>query len=229
MAENKIFSGSQSQVFLEGEGDNWFRRNKSSLDSKEVFHEAETIRRVLAAYKAKVGSILEIGCSNGAKLEALCEFFDARGCGVDPSESAVNAGNAVFSQKGKGDKIQLGVSTAASLPYGTASFDLVYFGFCLYLVDRDELYKTIAEADRVLKKGGFLAILDFDPGLRRKREYHHRPGVFSYKTSHADFFTEGGHYYLVAKESFSHGANHFSVDSDERVSLSVLYKEPDAY
>ena len=69
----------------------------------------------------------------------------------------------------------------------------------------------------------------FYPKIRRKQTYHHMSGVFSFKTSYADFFTASGHYYLVAKESFSHGTNYFTTDSDERVSISILYKEPDAY
>ena len=125
--------------------------------------------------------------------------------------------------------LDLSVATASNLPHSNNFFDLVYFGFCLYLVDREDIFKAVAEADRVLKSGGFLAILDFDPKQRHKRPYHHKPGLFSYKTSYSDFFTAGGHYYLVAKESFSHGASHFATDSDERVSVSILYKEPEPY
>ena len=89
------------------------------------------------------------------------------------------------------------------------------------LVDRNDLLKAVAEADRVLKKGGFLAILDFEPKRRHKRDWHHKLGLFSFKTSHTDFFTAGGYYYLVAKESFSHGAGHFTTDNDKRVSISI--------
>ena len=81
----------------------------------------------------------------------------------------------------------------------------------------------------MLKTGGFLAILDFDPKQRSKNPYHHKPGMFSYKNSYSDFFTAGGHYYLVAKVSFSHEANHFDINSDERISVCILYKEPETY
>ena len=101
------------------------------------------------------------------------------------------------------------------------------FGFCLYLVDRSDVFKVIAEADRVLKSGGFMVIVDFDPKLPQKVPYHHIPGLFTYKTSYSDFFTAGGNYYLVAKESFSHQSDNFAVDSNERISICVLYKELD--
>jgi ubiquinone/menaquinone biosynthesis C-methylase UbiE len=216
-------SVNQSKVFLESEGDGWFERNKTAVNSKSSFYETETIKRVLQHYKENINSVLEIGCGNGAKLFDLCDYFKATGSGIDPSAAAVKNGKELH----KG--LQLSVSTASKLPYNDDNFDLVYFGFCLYLVDRNDILKAVAEADRVLKNGGFLAILDFDPKQRHKRAYHHKPGLFSFKTSYADFFTAGGHYYLVAKESFSHGASHFTTDSDERVSVSILYKEPEAY
>ncbi len=216
-------SVNQSKVFLESEGDDWFERNKTAVNSKSSFYETETIKRVLQHYKENINNVLEIGCGNGAKLFDLCDYFKATGSGIDPSAAAVKNGKELHKD------LLLSVSTASKLPYSDDNFDLVYFGFCLYLVDRNDILKAVAEADRVLKNGGFLAILDFDPKQRHKRAYHHKPGLFSFKTSYADFFTSGGHYYLVAKESFSQGASHFTTDSDERVSVSILYKEPEAY
>ena len=115
--------------------------------------------------------------------------------------------------------MKLSVAIASDLPHENDCFDLVYFGFCLYLLDRNDVLKAVAECDRVLKTGGFLAILDFDPKQRSKNPYHHKPGMFSYKNSYSDFFTAGGHYYLVAKESFSHESNDFDTNSNERVSV----------
>jgi ubiquinone/menaquinone biosynthesis C-methylase UbiE len=214
---------SQSKIFLASEGDGWFERNKAAVNSKSNFYETDTIKRVLQSYKEVINNVLEIGCGNGAKLNDLCQYFNANGNGIDPSSAAIKNGNDLHKH------LDLSVATASNLPHSNNFFDLVYFGFCLYLVDREDIFKAVAEADRVLKSGGFLAILDFDPKQRHKRPYHHKPGLFSYKTSYSDFFTAGGHYYLVAKESFSHGASHFATDSDERVSVSILYKEPEPY
>ncbi len=213
----------QSQIFLDYEGDRWFKRNQPSENGESKFYEIETIKRALRGERQSINNVLEIGCGNGVKLNDLCQFFNANGCGVDPSSAAITNGNQAHSN------LNLTVATASSLPYVNNFFDLVYFGFCLYLVDREDVYKAVAEADRVLKSGGYLAILDFDPKHRHKRPYHHAPGLFSYKTSYSDFFTAAGHYYLVAKDSFSHGETYFSKDSDERISICILYKEPDPY
>jgi ubiquinone/menaquinone biosynthesis C-methylase UbiE len=213
----------QSEVFLKSEGDGWFYRNKAAINSKSSYYETETIKRILQSFKGNINNILEIGCSNGAKLNDLCQYFDASGAGIDPSPAAIKDGNEQYKD------LRLSVATASNLPYSSEDFDLVHFGSCLCLVDRDDVFKAVAEADRVLKKGGFLIVTDFDPILRHKRVWHHVPSLFCYKNSYADFFTAGGHYYLVAKESFSHEASHFATDSDERFSICILYKEPDAY
>ena len=86
----------QSDVFLESEGDGWFERNKVAVNSKTHFYETETIKRVLQSYKDNIREICEIGSGNGAKLNDLCEFFNARGYGIDPSINAVNAGNETY-------------------------------------------------------------------------------------------------------------------------------------
>lgn len=219
---------SQSKVFLDSEGDHWFKRNKSAISSKTFFYDTEIIKRVLASYKANINSVLEIGCGNGAKLENICSFFNATGSGVDPSSAAIKNGNERF-VKQSNKNLKLEISIASKLPYNDSSFDLVYLASCLHWVDRNEIFKVAAEADRVLKPGRFLVVFDFDPGQRHKRAYHHKLGLFTYKNSHSDFFTAGGHYYLVAKESVSHSTNHFSTDINERMSVCILYKEPDAY
>lgn len=219
----------QSSIFLESEADEWYERNRQGLASKEKHYDIDTIKRVLYPFKHNINSILEIGCSNGAKLGPLCNFFDATGRGVDPSSLAVKEGNELLSKRER--DISLHVSTACSLPFQKNAFDLVYFGFCLYLIEPDSLYKAIAEADRVLKAGGFLVVHDFDPGKRYKREYHHKPGLFSYKNAYSEILTAGGYYYLVAKDSFSHQGStlSFAIDNDDRVSVCVLYKELEPY
>lgn len=213
----------QSAIFLQGEADNWFLRNKDQLVKN--YNDIDWISHSLQPFSDQINSVLEIGCSNGIKLNKLSQFFNAQGYGIDPSSLAVEEGNATWNNQ----NIQLQTGTASSLPYPNQSLDLVYFGFCLYLLDRSDLLAAVAEVDRVLKKGGFVAITDFDPIARHKRPYHHREGVFSYKQDYAKLFTESGLYYLVAKNSFSHRQPFFDLDTNERVSTTLLYKEIDAY
>ena len=220
----------QNSIFKEGEADNWYFRNKEILDGigcseNKYSLDIENISKNLDPFKNGINHILEIGCSSGKKLETLCQRLDASGCGIEPSALAVEEGNSRM----KSSHIQLVCGTADELPFESSSFDLVYFGFCLYLVDRKTLLKSLSEADRVLRAGGFLAITDFDPGRMYKRPYVHQEGLFSYKQDYSRFYTGSGLYYLVSKNSFSHRRDFFDHENDERISLSLLYKEIDPY
>ncbi len=221
---------SQKKIFTDGEGDAWFNRNQAYIQSIDQARESTDIGYMLDAlvpFSTRINRILEIGCSNGIKLETVCRKLNAVGVGVEPSSIAVRNGN----DRKKLADITLLLGAGDKLPSlcEDASFDLVYFAFCLYLFDRNTLMQSLAEADRVLKPGGFLVITDFDPGSHYKRPYSHREGVFSYKQDYASVFTQSGLYYLLGKYSFSHRTSNFDELPDERVSTSILYKEIDPY
>jgi ubiquinone/menaquinone biosynthesis C-methylase UbiE len=220
----------QTSAFRDGEADLWYARNNTVLNRAGISKEELTFERkelcsTLEPFKQNIKRVLEIGCSSGQKLQALSAVLEASGDGIEPSKLAVDEGN----RRLKNSNVHLKCGTADQITYGSNSFDLVYFGFCLYLFDRSNLFASLSEADRVLKKGGFLAITDFDPGVKSKRPYIHKAGIFSYKQDYSKFYTESGLYYLVGKKSFSHRQAFFDFDSDERVSLTVLYKEVDPY
>ena len=109
---------------------------------------------------------------------------------------------------------------------------IIRFGVFWFLsipCDRNNLFASLSEADRVLKKGGFLAITDFDPGVNCKRPYIHKAGIYSYKQDYSRFYTETGLYYLFEKKAFSHRQAFFDFNNSEKFSLTILYKEVDPY
>ena len=222
--------GEQDQTawFKHEEANAWFRRNQAQLQRLGPSYGADFIESVLCSFRDEIGNVLEIGCGDGRKIEKMAEFFDAKGAGIDPSTEAVASGRNRLVQAGIGS-VELLEGTADELPFDTGQFDLVHFGFSLYLVSRERIFRSIAEADRVLHAGGFMTIFDFDPLAMHKRAYAHKSGVFSYKARYADWLVATGHYHLVAKRSFSHAAADFSLDDDERLAVSVLYKEPEPY
>ena len=219
---------SQNQIFSSGEGDAWFKRNSLQLltiEQASYSGDVQYLCDTLQPFRNSINRTLEIGCSNGIKLEAICHQLNSVGMGIEPSSAAVDSGNA----RKKIADITLKVGTGDKLPCDSASFDLVYFAFCLYLFDRETLMQSMAEANRVLRPGGFLVITDFDPGSQYRRLYSHHEGIFSYKQDYATFYTQSGLYYLAGKHCFSHGRTYFDESSDERVATSILYKEVNPY
>jgi ubiquinone/menaquinone biosynthesis C-methylase UbiE len=216
---------SQNEIFSQGEGDAWYRRNKSSLQSPadlKFRSDMDFLCRELGPLRGEIGSMLEIGASSGLKLEYICDQLECRGHGIDPSELAVIDGNA----RAKKAEISLSTGRSDKLDFADGSFDLVYFGFSLYFCDRDKILRSLSEADRVLRPGGFLAITDFDPEGPKVNQYIHRPGIFSFKQDYSTILLATSAYHLMAKRSYSHHQDHFDHDPDERVATWILYKRP---
>jgi len=164
--------------------------------------------------------VLEIGCSSGLNIHLLAQRIGpGEFCGLDPSRIAIENGRIAYPE------LSLSVGTADCLPYEEAYFNVVWFAFCLYLVDRPLLHRVVAEADRVLATGGVLAITDFDPPLPAKRPYRHRDRVFSYKLDYSRLFLADPAYVLAEKIPLGTGSKKFEIDSADRVALSVLRKE----
>ncbi|SSW65570.1 Ubiquinone/menaquinone biosynthesis C-methyltransferase UbiE [Achromobacter veterisilvae] len=162
--------------------------------------------------------ILEIGSSSGTNLSLLTRGIGIDAYGIDPSETAVIKGHIEFPE------LHLSVGTADQLDFPDGYFDFILFGFCLYLVDRTLLTKTIAEADRCLKDGGHIAITDFRPDVPTTRPYKHFEGLISYKYPYEQIFLAFPHFQLVESRTFSHSEDAYHADPQERVSASVIRK-----
>jgi ubiquinone/menaquinone biosynthesis C-methylase UbiE len=211
----------QSSIFLAGEGDNWFSRNVNSLTGKSPSKDVAHIIRNIPTEGFLIEKILEIGCSNAFKLEELCKHFLAFGFGIDPSTVAIQAGLNRLDPS----NYSLRVGTSADLPFPTQTFKIVFFSFCLYLVNDSEYELSLTEADRVLKHGGFLIINDFDYGSRAMMEYAHDARINSFKRVYDISKINNNKYHLVSKESYSHRSPNFDLDQNERIACQIYFKE----
>lgn len=205
---------SQRSSFLAGEGDAWFSRNSPAREDASQDHVAS----LLTDIGGRPRSVLEIGCSNGSKLARLCAAFGCAGTGIDPSARAIEEGRA------RHPDLHLAVGTAESLPFPDGKFDLVIFGFCLYLCDRQDLFRIAAEADRCLSDGGMLAISDFMPPTQYRNPYCHMDGVYSYKFDCRRMFLWNPAYFERALRVYSHGGSS-SLAPDDRTSTVILQKD----
>jgi ubiquinone/menaquinone biosynthesis C-methylase UbiE len=213
----------QRDVFLESEGDAWFERNVVQWQPGDGERSDVVLDELTSLFPqpSPDTTLLEVGCGDGARLEWLKENLGFRCSGVDPS------GRAVAAAVVKGVSAQQG--TAERLRFADSSFDIVVFGFCLYLCDREDLFRIAAEADRVLRDPGWLLIHDFFSPHPTRREYRHRPGIFSYKMDYRGLFTWHPAYETYSHRVHRHEGAAYSDDPDEWVATSLLRKHSRAY
>ncbi|HEY4365953.1 MAG TPA: class I SAM-dependent methyltransferase [Steroidobacteraceae bacterium] len=208
----------QKDTFLASEGDAWFTRNAAALQERDWSRDVVSTR-LAALASGQPLRVLEIGCGDGSRLQFLAGLGH-QVFGVDPSAKAVarTLERGVRAQQG----------TADALPVADAVFDVVIFGFCLYLCDDTDLFRIAQEADRALASEGWLLILDFDAAEPVYRPYHHAPGLMSRKMDYKSMFLWHPAYSLVAYEKMHHVTQQWTDDPNEWISVACLRKHPPA-
>jgi len=214
--------GRQKKVFLESEGDAYHRRNvgKYSPDELDRMAADDEVIKALRALKIVPVDLLEVGCGAASRLECIRKAFGTNCHGIEPSQEAV-----LFArQSSPGIHVEQGV--ASEIPFEAGQFDTVVMGFCLYLCDREDLFKIAYEADRVLRDGGFLMVFDFVTAFPYANPYKHRPGLLSYKMDYSMLFRWNPAYRLLYHTVFTHNPDipAHAAPPDEHVAVSVLHK-----
>ena len=201
----------QTEKFINKEADEWFLRNKLILNKnlKGVYN---IPINMIKNFLKKEDFILEIGCSNGRNLNEIFLKTEGQCFGVDPSKVAILEGKKMF------PKINLNFGVAHDLNFENQKFNVVWFGFCMYLM------KAVSEADRVLKENGFLVITDFDPIYPFKNKYLDMDQIHSFKADYSKLFLANPAYSLVEKKSYSHESSCFHRDENQRIASWVLNK-----
>jgi ubiquinone/menaquinone biosynthesis C-methylase UbiE len=105
--------------------------------------------------------VLDIGCGTGAHLyryqKVMCQVF-----GVDTSPSMLEQ-----AKKKLGEKADLHLVDARTLPYSDNHFDIILLSTVLHELDPDMRKEVLIEARRVLQLDGRIVIIDFHPGPLR--------------------------------------------------------------
>lgn len=212
----------QKDVFLDSEANAWFQRNHAAIQERNLGKSDPIISALytcLGSDSQEVGGgkLLEVGCGEGKRLQWITENLGLQCYGVEPSEKAVALANT--------KTVQVIQGTADQLDFENQTFDFVVFGFCLYLCDRDDLFQIAKEAHRVLKPKGWLVIHDFFAETPVAREYHHLPGLFSYKMDYRKLFDWHPDYTCFSHVVSTHGGNAYTDDQNEWVATSVIRKK----
>jgi len=163
----------QSDLFLSGEANEWFKRNREHLGKRDP---VGNLLNLLPLVRPR--HILEVGCANGWRLLKLKERYKCRVSGIEPSYDACLEAAA----SGLDDVAN---DTFGRVQWLGGTFDMIIFAFCLYVTSPSDWLRIVAEADRLLSDGGYLVIHDFArPKEAFKKVYEHRPELWSY---HVDF------------------------------------------
>lgn len=197
-------AGRQETCFLEGEGNQWFKRNG---EPPKNYADPVLIRIQEAGIDPDFA--IEVGCGTGWRVNRLKQIYhDCMCCGTDPSIEAIEHGRRKYPD------ITLNYGTAQELPT-PAFFDLIIFGFCLYLCDRSDLFDIVSRADRALVDGGHIVIHDFLPDYPQKRKYKHLEGVWSYKMNYSDLWLGHPAYHLISQHPTREGEGVVIIQKQE--------------
>lgn len=109
-------------------------------------------------------SVLDIGCGNGALLEALSGRIK-RGAGVDESEAMLEKARA---RNAAHRNLEFAKISSPALPFGDAEFDVVISLMSFRYLDWDPLLK---EVKRVMKPGGKFLVVDMVTVPVKWKEY----------------------------------------------------------
>lgn len=161
----------------------YFSRNAAEWDEIRRLHVSE--EKVEAALVALIGtkpidSLLDLGTGTGRILQLLDGKY-RKAVGVDASRDMLSVARTNLDKTGT-SRASVRHGDIFNLPLEGQDFDLITIHQVLHFLDEPQA--AIAEAARVLRPGGRLAIIDFAPHeLEYLREAHaHRRLGFSHDT-----------------------------------------------
>ena len=148
---NAVYSGPEGQLW--------------EMIMGEQIHVGGFASSMALAQKAgikKDQKVLDLCSALGAGLRFLVKNFQVKGYGLDGTPHMVEEAKKRASNGGFNGSIEFKIGDVTSIPWDANAFDVVWGedAWC-YVTDKD---KQIAEASRVLKKGGTIAFTDWVEG-----------------------------------------------------------------
>jgi ubiquinone/menaquinone biosynthesis C-methylase UbiE len=206
------------KYFLKDGGDKYHSRNKKKIINFKKELLCKKIESSIKAIKQKKVNVLEIGCGDAQRLIYLKKKFPlVNFYGIDPSSDAI--------KKTKELNINLIKSTADKIPFKKEFFDIIVYGFCLYLVDDRDLFKIATEAERVSKKKSFIIIFDFYSKNLIYKKYKHKKGIFVRKMDYSKIFSWSPYYKIISLKIISTSKIQHENKKNDYLSLIYIKKE----
>lgn len=180
----------QSTAFLAGEADAYFARNAAHNAQYSI--DTDRVAQLVDSCGLSPRTILDMGCSSGERLTAMCDRYRALGAGVDASAKAIATAKAR-------DPRAFWHVNDWTLPL-FADYDLVITSFVWHWVGRDALIRAMWAVHHAVAVGGNLVINDWN--MDADVPYRHRPGVMTYKRHYQAAFFATGLFEEVARDAY---------------------------
>lgn len=121
---------------------------------------AEEVGRVLEGVDLAGKTVLDLGCGTGGNTTLLAERYGAgRVVGVDIEASLVARAAERAMTRGLGHRVEFRRVEPGPLPFGLASFDVVFSkDAIIHVADKEALFRDL---HRVLRPGGWLLASDW--------------------------------------------------------------------
>lgn len=204
------------KILKNKEADNYFLRNISSLDKKIV---NKGLINLFKTTNLKADKILEIGCSNGSKLNQYSKLLKSKiNYGVDLSKRAILNG------KKKYKNLELLNISSLEIDKIKLNFNFIICGFFLYHLDRELIFYQFDLIYKKLNKNGYLLLIDFDPLFKHSNRDHNKKGLMTYKMSYDNFLVESGLFEVVYKFKYKTNTNDKKKFKSDKVSFTLFKK-----
>lgn len=212
---------------LRSDGDRYFRVNYSGIGTiaDPVFEQMQMLHGV-----CPLTSILEVGCTNGFRLEKARAAFGSSCTGLDASSDAVDEGLTRFPEL----RLEKGVAPASLDKFQGESFDLIVLGHFLYLLPRTEIFALAAKVDSLLASGGHLIVSDFFFPGHVSVGYAHTPDLQVFKQDPSSPWCWSPTYALVGRSVYpvsayltegAHPQDWQTVDVVRKLSIDQAYAD----
>jgi len=180
---------------LAADGDRYHRVNYEGIGTiaDPAFSQMEAIHLV-----SPIGSVLEIGCTTGFRLDKAQRAFGAQCAGLEASDSAVTEG----AEKYPKIDIRQGVAPQDLNQWSGSKFDVVVVGHLMYLLPRSVLFEFAAQVDSLLADNGHLIVVDFIYHKNTVASYAHQDSLLLYKGDPSGPWSWNPQYFLIHRDVY---------------------------
>lgn len=164
----------EQEAALRADGDRYFEVNHEGIGTiaDPAFEQMEMLHQL-----SPVTSVLEVGASNGFRLEKARRSFSAKCVGLEASADAVAEGHDLFPEI----SLTEGMAPQDLDEFAGQTFDVIVLGHFMYLLPRTELFALAAQVDSLLEDNGHLIISDFFYPAPARTNYTHNPALDVFK------------------------------------------------